>query len=320
MKLKFKRKEKNQKLKVPMAKKRVNSKFLAFFVWSLLGLWFVFNILSFVRMNGVVAINRDLHKEISQLKKSNLNENLLNQDSALDTFLRRFSTNYFNLTNDEQAMENRVNVLNNMSANGLTFEELRLPENQRQWLVNISTWKYQNFNSYGIATYNVTYRFSEDDRETSYSVAFNIPVMQDNDQFVVVSEPYISNFDINSLNGNGENLVTDSLRAEQITDRADVEQITGFVEQFLTIYQSGDLEQLKYLMNEPQGLNGEFEILLEDLKAFGLKDEPVVDLSVRLKQKDSNISYKQKMKLKLGLRDQKYFVEKFQQTLDQFNE
>ncbi|MCD4978455.1 conjugal transfer protein [Enterococcus faecalis] len=312
----FKRKEKKQKGKVPKEKKKVNGKVFARVLWAVILIWIGLSVFSFMRMSSLSVRNSVLEKEVQTLQTNTKNVNLLNQDSSLDLFLKRYATNYLTMSDSEDQMKNRKKILESMSARDIEYDDKKLNEGS-QSLVSIAPYEFEFHKKYDLAIYNVTYRLTVGEKETTYSVALNLPVKRENGKkYLVVAEPFVTSFDINDLSGSGDRLESDFRKEEEISESSDLENIQVFLEQFLTMYQEGNIDQLNYLMEDPEGLNGQYEVILDSFQAYGLKKKPVVDVHVRLKQKDVDVLYNQQMQLKLETKDGKYFIKSFSQVIN----
>lgn len=313
---KYKRKNTKKVKTVPKEKKGINGKILARFLWAIIICWLGFTGFSFVRMNALMNTNIRLENEIFELQDNTKNVNLLNQDSSLDLFLKRYVTNYLSINDNEEQMQNRINILESMSAKDLNYENQRL-ETGSQSLISITPFSYEFHEEYDVATYNVTYQLTVEEEEKTYTVAINIPIQRKEDQkYLVVAEPFITTFDVNDLNGFGDRLDSSLKKQEKISDLNELSSIQSFLEQFLTMYQEGNLDQLRYLMANPEGLNNQYEIYLDRFDAYGTSDKPIIEVFILLRQKDTSISYKQQMHLELETRDGKYFVETFNQVIN----
>lgn len=313
---KYKRKERQKKEQMTKEKKTVNGKVLARFLWVVILVWLVLTVVSFVRMNAVANNNAALQKEVTNLKESTENVNLLNQDSSLDLFLKRYVTNYLTLSDHSDQMENRIKILESMSAKDIEYEVQTL-ESGSQSLVSITPFAYEFHKNYDLATYNVTYRLTVDDQEKTYAVAINLPVQRKEDkEYLIVAEPYLTSFDVNDLSGSGDRLDSSLRKQEKLSDANDLALIQSFLEQFLTMYQEGNIDQLRYLMADPEGLNNQYEINLDRFDAYGTDKEPVLDVFIHLRQKDTSVSYPQQMRLNLETKDGKYFVKTFSQVIN----
>lgn len=313
---KYKRKNTKKVTTVPKEKKGINGKILARFLWAIILCWLGFTGFSFVRMNALMNTNIRLENEISELQENTKNVNLLNQDSSLDLFLKRYVTNYLSINDNEEQMQNRINILESMSAKDLNYENQKL-EVGSQSLISITPFAYEFHKTYDLATYNVTYRLTVEEEEKTYTVAINIPIQRKDDQkYLVVAEPFITTFDVNDLNGYGDRLESSLRKQEKISDLNELSSIQSFLEQFLTMYQEGNIDQLRYLMANPEGLNNQYEIYLDRFDAYGTSDKPVLEVFILLRQKDTSISYEQHMHLELETREGKYFVETFNQVIN----
>lgn len=313
---KYKRKDKKKVKVVPKEKKGINGKFLARFLWAIILCWLVLTGFSFIRMNAMMNTNAKLQKEITEIQENTKNVNLLNQDSSLDLFLKRYVTNYLTINDNADQMDNRLKILESMSAKGLEYPNQKL-ESGSQSLVSITPFDYEFHEDYDLAKYNVTYRLTAGEQEKTYAVAINIPVQRKEDKkYLVVAEPFITSFDVNDLNSVGDRLDSSLRKQEKISDSNQLALIQSFLEQFLMMYQEGNIDQLQYLMATPEGLNGQYEIYLDRFDAYGTNENPAIDAYIQLRQKDTSVSYKQQMRFDLETRDGKYFVQMFNQIIN----
>lgn len=109
--------------------------------------------------------------------------------------------------------------------------------------------------------------------------------------------------------------VENPMASEQTMSFDDAEPIEQFMDQFLTNYAQNSLEDMQYLMKEPQSLNGEFVYESSDNQIYEQEDGSYIVKSVALFElKDTDIRHEERMTLRISTREDKYFVEELRHT------
>ncbi|QPR75173.1 conjugal transfer protein (plasmid) [Bacillus licheniformis] len=95
------------------------------------------------------------------------------------------------------------------------------------------------------------------------------------------------------------------------------QQVENWLKDFFKKYADGTTDDLTYMMEKPQALNGQRSFVgLENTKIYPSgKNGFVVKTNVKFQEKDVAIENTESFTIHLTKRDGKYFVEKMENTL-----
>lgn len=298
----------------------------------LVGAFSVFVLLfvsAFVRMTLVSQSVVSLQEQIKQLGEKNSltdeqGEHALDE-RALHFFLSDFLDFYLPFPKGSEALKAREEALKPFYAKGVTHHAL--PVSVTREKKNYSLVGIQKKDNHYIALYWVYYTVSEpvekevkrQDKtektveyvQTDVSNYLSIPFVTQEGKFVVVSEPYASARPQYHL----ENYNVSALTRSESERVSDVETVTGinmFLTQFFKKFVTGDIEELKYMMSEPWGLDGRLTFdTIEKIDVYKGGADDRLDVLVKPIFKDKGTSWTQRSKMKMIVRqkDGKYMVE-----------
>lgn len=234
-------------------------------------------------------------------------------------YIEPFVTQYMTISDDFEENQKRNDSLKKYLAFNYDFEKstsdkrvlksqeiYNIQENEEFYVVQVKV-------QYGVGNSDSRNSKTTNEGLISKEALLNIPVIFEKGKFTIIDLPYFSNFDSLQLNKAIE-LPSNIEGANAITVE-EATKIDKFIDQFLTKYATGKKEDLAYMMQYPETLNGLYEFKESTNKIF-IKDEKFHVLTlVIFKDSSSSIEHSENMKLEIVLKDGKYFVEKLDHNL-----
>lgn len=337
--IKFSFKQKTSGIQKPSSKKSVvrkdNSKIVALVAWSVITLIVTVSLLVLLltvntrsELNNLVSADS---QEVTE-EKEDKNHNIIGAKHFINNFVR----DYINVQNNSEYLQQRYENLKGYMANGLEFENedhglyrISNLEGERELkssdLYNILQDGEQNIFQYRVTyTNKVTVEREEeqesddedekpeivtvtDVEETDRTILLNVPFIAEGDLYAVSDVPYFSKVD--SLKY-GEEL--ESVEDErELYEGGEVENLRAFLTDFFTRYANEEVEELTYIMAEPDSLNGAFNFSeLSNIKIYS--DDEVtfnIEIGVFFSEKETALPVYQKFNLTVVKQENRFFVE-----------
>ncbi|MCP0887344.1 conjugal transfer protein [Ligilactobacillus sp. WILCCON 0076] len=266
--------------------------------------------MAFIKACNVSQTNHKLQEEIRtyQTKLDRASTNINGYSFLLNNYMQDFLNLYLNYPNNANDMDNRNKALSVYYATNLTATDQA--GNDSQSFNNASIQSIYTRHGAKIAQYYVNY--SINGNQTSGYL--NIPFKVKNNKFTVVSYPYFSN-KINPIGHIGK-LQSKYSKDNQTTSISLYNQVTDFTKSFLKKYASAKTSDMKFIMANPQGLAGNYQVAnIQNLHVYGTKNNPVVQCLLTLKRSDSDIEHSENVTLKLSKQQTTYFVDEFNHNI-----
>ncbi|MEY8749658.1 conjugal transfer protein [Alkalicoccobacillus gibsonii] len=328
-----------KKRKSPM--KKDHSKRTAFVVWSMLATIVIFSILTVMLS---VNTRSGLNTTNAKLNQENVEVEETMSQSLAEQFLSGFISTYINVTNTNEAIEERKQNLKDYMIHSESFQNERNEFYQLSGIQGDRVLKsYSLFDvqdeqeNEALFQYKVTFinrihyekeveikqeekdDEDEEDREpetelvteteeTDHTLLLSIPVQSQENQFAISGVPYFS--EVPTVKGVIEQ--EEEERAEAYTGE-DTEAIQTFLHTFFTRYASEPKEELAYMMKEPTSLNGAFE--LDELTSTHIVEQDEgyqVFVTVLFRGVETNIPHVVNMELDLQKHEGNFFIETLQ--------
>ncbi|MHC5250706.1 conjugal transfer protein, partial [Enterococcus sp. LJL90] len=167
-----------------------------------------------------------------------------------------------------------------------------------------------------VAKYLVTYSIEdteEDSTELVVNQLINIPFISENGVIAISEIPYYTSAPQDKgLTGLQENSMNDE--SEVPSDESS--EVTTFLEQFFSNYATNSLEDMSYMMADPESLDGEYEYVSSDNRVYAGQDGGyIVKSVVEFTLKDTTFNHKENMTITLSKVDGKFFVSELNHTL-----
>ncbi|GGJ67677.1 conjugal transfer protein [Virgibacillus salexigens] len=286
------------------------SKRTAFFVWFLItGLVF----LSFLGVVLSLYTQSSMNDWNEQLEATTSSENEGEEMNIIraDRYLRDFVREYINVENDPESLEQRKAALQDYMVihTGGGKQELYEVTGDIQGtreLKNQRLFSLKEKENESIFQYEVTYTSVANNTNERQTLLLNVPVVTENNRFAVVSEPYFTQVD--NLQGNIE--VEEEAESFETYTGAEQEAIQDFLNDFFTAYASGNSDNLAYMMDEPETLQGAFRFQeIMDLQLEQQEEGFVAHVQVRMLDEVTQLSYEIDAKMLITKQQNHYYVE-----------
>ncbi|KIL24017.1 hypothetical protein B4133_0530 [Bacillus altitudinis] len=308
----FKKKLKGVKKpeKKPKSIPKDRTKIIAVGVWSLIGTLVFFAFLAVLLSIGTRSALNDIERQQTQNSKQKEEVSIV----AGERFLSGFITEYINVKNENDAIEQRHNRL-------MTYLVKESDEIEQESLFDISGAQgdrvLNNYTLYNVKQekeetlfqYKIEYsnivKVKKKEHEIKKQALLNIPVKNKGDQFAVSGTPYIS--EIYDLKGDIANAKED--REEYDGDQTAA--IKEFVNTFFRKYAEETKDDMSYVMKTPETLNG--HLVFSDVENVSIyKNGEGFEISsvVIFKEKETNIPVKERFTLFVTKNSGQYYVNK----------
>lgn len=322
------KKRSKQKIK-KLPKNTVNQRFAR---WLFLGL-LIFVVLSgpiaFIKSNNVSSRNAELTKQIKsyqgQLDDAKSGSTAYNP--LLGEFMQKFASAYMNVSPSQEEQKEAVDKLASLSADGLEVNQL-ISSADNTWVAlkdSTVTGLYVLDNT-KIAQLRVNYQISAEQTKqvkdkkgksheekstntTDKTAYLNVPYASKNGKFIVVAYPFIS--DAKDPVGKISEPVKRNESEPTLSDGKTSDRVTTFTKDFLAKYVVSSSEDMSFMMAEPVGLNGAYDLVsVDSIRVTGTTQKPVVAGVMTLKLKDTPVQHQEQFILYLNKQKDTYFVDK----------
>lgn len=280
--------------------------------------------------NEQAELTQTIKKELSKNTSTPVASELYKQ------FLHPFITTYISIPADQKAFEERLNILQDTYFN-FELEEEKNTGIERKLL---SADFYDLVSELGqtIAKYKIAYEITspvtkerevkkkEGDKEVTVKEKYidyeksevktllNIPFVQlDNQSFKITAYPYFS-MEPSLTSGKALQVTIDRSQYQRLENKEE-KAITSFVQAFLEKYVSDSIEDMSFLMKQPELLTGDYQITDAAIEPLIKEKQIVVFVTFKLVDGQTKSSHIETMTLGLKHRDNTYFIEKLQHYL-----
>ncbi|EIB6518877.1 TPA: conjugal transfer protein [Enterococcus faecalis] len=280
--------------------------------------------------NEQAALSQTIQEELSKNTSTPVASELYKH------FLHPFITTYISIPADQKAFEERFNTLQNTYFN-FELEEEKNTGLERK-LLSADFYDLVSEQGQTIAKYRITYEITTpvtkerevkkkegekvvnvkekyiDYEKSEVKTLLNIPFVQlDNQSFKVTAYPYFS-MEPSLTYGKTLQPTIDRSQYQRIENKEE-KAITSFVQAFLEKYVSDSIEDMSFLMKEPELLTGDYQIGDVIIEPLIREKQIVVFVTFKLVDGQTKSSHIETMTLGLKHRDNTYFIEKLQHYL-----
>lgn len=307
----------------------------AFFVWTLIfGMLFIATLSILLSLNTRSTLN-ETNRNLLAVEGEEVQEEI-SQEQA-NQFLSSFIRVYINVPKDNDALQERADNLQGYMVYNSTFNndknDFYRPDGEgTRTLESFSLFNVEDEGDRSLYQYKVTFKntletevekevtkgkgkkkkkeieIEIETEEEQQTLLLNIPLIVDNGLFSIPSVPYFT--DVPSLAGNIE-WEEESIDLEEYKGN-ESEDLMIFLSNFFEKYTTEPIEEMAYLMEEPETLNGSF--LFEDMKDVVIyqdKENYKVLLKVVFKDDLSGIQQVNDIEMDISRDGSNFYVAKF---------
>lgn len=295
----IKQEEFSRKLEV---NKRKN-KFIIFTVWFI-----VFFILSssifLITTKGMDKIK--LSNNIKAIEKiENQIQGIPIYNARTDNFAKNFATLYINY--DREKQQERRKALELLSLENLK-DNMADSSDVERTLNSIRLYSVEDKEKdIQIYKYIVSYSLKNKDNKKNKQEVLNIPVKIIDNNYLVCDFPYFSDIPRDIAKGSYQEK---EVKLDSEKDKR--QELESFTKDFFKKYTTYKKEEMQYIMKNPESLSGKEFNTLENFEVYKDNDKYLVITTVVIQEKDFKLSTREKFKLTIILKDDKYFVEKLE--------
>ncbi|MDT2010820.1 conjugal transfer protein [Carnobacterium divergens] len=315
----FRKVEKTSKRDTFKPTKTVNSKMLSIVVCVLILFVSFSGVFAFLGVRATNGNVKELKSDLTVKTKSTDSDLQLISDSLVESYLNPFVVEYMTISNNKEALEKRNNQLKNYFSFTTDFPTT---EGDRRLLTNKALYDVEKKKEYYLVKYVVNYDlFSKSvgsdgkvvNDKVSTKAILTIPVNYEKGKFTIIDFPYFSDL-ANLQSSKVIDLPTDVSNSESASSK-DTEKINEFLKQFLAKYATGKKEDLAYMMETPEGLNGLYDFKESTNKVYKTADSYTVLSKVTFVERGSTLTHIENMKFNIINKDGKYFITKLDHVL-----
>ena len=295
----IKQEEFTRKLEV---NKRKN-KFIVFTVWFI-----VFSILSssifLIATKGMDKIK--LSNNINAIEKiENQIQGIPIYNARTDNFTKNFATLYINY--DREKQQERKKALELLSLENLKDNIADTSDVERS-LNSIRLYTVEDKEKdVQVYKYIVSYTLKNKDNKKNKQEILNVPVKIIDNNYLVCDFPYFSDIPKDTATGSYQ-----EKEVKLETEKDKRQELESFTKDFFKKYTTYKKEEMQYIMKNPESLSGKEFNTLENFEVYKDNDKYLVITTVVIQEKDFKLSTREKFKLTIIVKDDKYFVEKLE--------
>lgn len=312
----IKKKDKTTSEKIPKVR-RIQTKAMRRFFWA--GIFFlsISGVLAFLQTQGLRVKVSSLNKEVTSIHQKSKEEasSSVVFTPEIESFMNRFVALYMAVSDDSETQKLRQETLmNDYFAQGI--KESNSVFSGKRTLKAAAFISLKKVAGVSTASYKVTYIIEtkgEDDqpKEVTASQLLNIPFQTSKAGNRVISYPYFSALKENKekakildYDPNDFDSVDGHIRREVMT----------YIEEFLEKYAKSTSADMRYMMDDPEGLQGLASIDEVTGQVFKEKDYFVVKAAVKFKDKGTELIWQENMSFEVVKKSGKYYVQKLDHT------
>ncbi|CWU74328.1 TPA_asm: conjugal transfer protein [Listeria monocytogenes] len=269
-----------------------------------------------------------LTKTIQKELEKNINTPVTSE--LYKQFLQPFITAYINIPAEQQAFEKRFTSLQETYFT-ITLEEEKNTGTERK-LLSSDFYDLVNENGQLVAQYRISYEITapvtkerdvkkkEGDKEVVIKEKYidyekienqallNIHFTQlKNQSFKVTAYPYFT-IEPSLTSQNGQSQMLDISQYQQV-DNKEEKTVISFIQSFLDKYVSASLEDMAFMMKEPEILTGNYQISNSQIEPFFKDKQLFAFVTFDVIDGETKIGHKETMTLLLKQRESTYFIE-----------
>lgn len=312
----IKKKENTTSEKIPKARK-IQTKGMRRVFWGVILFLSVSGVLAFLQTQGLRIKVSSLNKEVSaiQQKSKAAASNSVVLTPEIESFMNRFVALYMAISEDNDTQKLREEtLLKEYFAQGIK-EDNSIFSGKRT-LKAASFVSLKKVSGVSTAIYKVTYVIEtkgeeNQSKEVSARQLLNVPFQSSKAGSRVISYPYFT-----ALQENKE-------KAKILDyDPSDYDSVDGdtrrevmtYIEEFLEKYAKSSSKDMRYMMDNPEGLQGSASVDQVTGQVFKKKNHFLVKASVKFKDRGTELLWQENMSFEVVKKSDKYYVQKLDHT------
>ena len=295
----IKQEEFSRKLEV---NKRKN-KFIIFTVWFIV-FSILFSSIFLIATKGMDKIK--LSNNINAIEKiENQIQGIPIYNARTDNFAKNFATLYINY--DREKQQERKKALELLSLENLKDNIADTSDVERS-LNSIRLYTVEDKEKdVQVYKYIVSYTLKNKDNKKNKQEILNVPVKIIDNNYLVCDFLYFSDIPKDTATGSYQ-----EKEVKLETEKDKRQELESFTKDFFKKYTTYKKEEMQYIMKNPESLSGKEFNTLENFEVYKDNDKYLVITTVVIQEKDFKLSTREKFRLTIIVKDDKYFVEKLE--------
>jgi len=312
----LRKKEKTTSDKIPKAR-RIHTKTMRRVFWA--GIFFlsISGVLAILQTQGLRLKMSSLNKEVVTIQQKNKKEssNSVVLTPEIESFMNRFVALYMAISEDNETQKLRQEtLLKEYYAKGIKEENSFF--SVKRTLKSAAFTSLKKVDGIATASYKVTYIIetkNEEDqvKELTVSQLLNIPFQSSKAGNRVISYPYFTALMENKERAKILGYDPNEYDSVEATTR---ERVMAYIEEFLEKYAENSSEDMRYMMDDPEGLNGSATIDQVNGQVFQENDHLLVKVAVKFKDKGTDLIWQENMSIEVVKKADKYYVQQLSHT------
>lgn len=302
--------------KIPKARK-IQTKGMRRVFWGVILFLSVSGVLAFLQTQGLRIKVSSLNKEVSaiQQKSKESASNSVVLTPEIESFMNRFVALYMAISEDSDTQKLREEtLLKEYFAQGIK-EDNSIFSGKRT-LKAASFVSLKKISGVSTAIYKVTYvietKGEEDQvKEVSASQLLNIPFQSSKAGSRVISYPY---FTAIKENKEKARILDYDPNDYDSVDGDTRREVMIYIEEFLEKYAKNSSKDMRYMMDNPEGLQGSASIDEVAGQVFKEKNHFLVKATVKFKDRGTELLWQENMSFEVVKKSDKYYVQKVDHT------
>ncbi len=297
---------KEQRRVIPKFKNR--RKMIVICFYSLLAILLILLLASFIKATRANNDSKEAVNKTNMIqKKYEDNANTVQYSPKLKLYADKFIDTYMNISKDSKELESREKELLKYFPSDYKKPDEKISDTERK----LNSKEFYNIKRKDKQTIirekdkdEYETKTEEKQRKVNQNILINIPIKSENNKYVVVEYPYFTPIPDSQLNK--AKMVEDNLKDNK---REDNPKAKAFIEDFFNKYASSKSDDMAYLMDNPEGLEGTREVSqIREIRLYPKGDDYVAKVEILMKDKDSPLENLEHYTLDITKKDGKYYV------------
>lgn len=292
--------------------------------YVVLGILALILLISFVRATNAYTSSKQASNKVNYVeKKYEDNAKSVQYNPKLKLYTDKFIDTYMVVPKDAKELSQRQSELAKYFPSDYKQPEEKTDDTERK-LNSKEFYNIKRVNGQTVIQYIVNYdvyvskkkevkekkkgdkksktKTEEKTRKVNQKLLINIPIKSENNRYVVVEYPYFTPIPDSHLDK--EKMVKDNMENEK---REDNPKVKSFIKEFFDKYTSSKSEDMAYLMDNPQGLEGTREVSeLREIRLYPKGDNHyIAKVEVLMKDKDASLENNEHYTLDITKKDGK---------------
>lgn len=330
------KKQKNSEFK--LKRKFGSKKVFKWIIWCVLILALLIMVLSIYKANVAYQAFKDNGDVESKLKSAQEKQNdSLKNDPKTKTFTSKYIDEYMNVPEDDEPRKDRDNKLLDMSGTDMEYESVKWDGTR-----TLNSKEYFDSEMKGdtlINKYIVDYdsetveekpkevekeekdgkkkkkvketKMVKDKKNKNSKMIINVAIRGGEGSYKVVETPYFTS--VPDLNSKSVSSTKNSMEDETSINN---EEVKEFTEDFFKDYTSKSLDDMKYVMENPESLEGQMEYdSMKNMDIYKKKGKYIVKATVLLEDEGLNNPHEENFTLEIEKEKDNYKVKKLNHTI-----